>query len=373
MEIARKILVIKIGTSTLVGEGCAYDASFLRSFALQLAQVREAGWAPVVVTSGAIGAGLEVLGISQRPSDIPSLQAAASVGQRVLVSAYADAFEEYGLKSSLVLLTRHDTASRSAYLHARDALLRLIELDVVPIINENDTTSVEQIRFGDNDTLAALVSCLLRAQLCVIFSDIEGLYDGDPSYASSRLIETVERITSDIIAVAGGTGSRLGSGGMQTKVSAARVLMAAGIPLVVCHGRAENALPRIAAGEALGTRFAATATSHEITNYKLWIALGDSPHGALVVDDGAHLALVERGSSLLAVGVTEVRGSFNAGDIVDILDVQGFLIARGKVQATSDEVMLAAGRAQAELKDNAVLSHLGEHELVHRDEMVVFE
>lgn len=373
METQRKILVVKIGTSTLVGSGTPYDEGFLQSLAAQLAAVREAGWAPIVVTSGAIGCGLEALGINKRPADMPSLQAAASVGQGVLVSAYGAALEAAGIKSSLVLLTRHDTASRSAYLHARDALLRLVDFGVVPIVNENDTTSVEEIRFGDNDTLAALVSCLVKAELCVIFSDIEGLYDRSPHEEGAQLLSLVQRITPEIMSVAGGTGSSLGSGGMQTKVSAARVLMAAGIPLVVCHGRAEGALPRLIAGEALGTRFAAASTPHEITNYKLWIALGDSPHGSLVVDAGARLALVERGSSLLAVGVTNVQGSFNAGDIVDILDASGYLIARGKVQASSDEVALAAGKAQAELKDNMVLSHLGEHELVHRDEMVVFE
>ena len=373
MTDGQKILVVKIGTSTLVNESGALDRDYLDKLANQLRHVVDAGWAPIVVTSGAIGCGLEALGIQERPSDMPSLQAAASTGQVVLSSAYAAALEKVELTSSLVLLTRHDTASRSAYLHARDALLRLVELGVVPIVNENDTTSVEQIRFGDNDTLAALVACLVRAQFCVIFSDIDGLYDGNPSAEGSKLIEQVERITPDIMAVAGGTGSTLGSGGMATKVQAARALMIAGIPLVICHGRAEDALPRLVAGEALGTRFASANVPHEITNFKLWIALGNTPNGSLIADDGACRALTKGGSSLLAVGVTGVSGTFEAGDIVDVLNSSGYLIARGRIQAGSDEVVLAAGKSQGELKDNSVLAHLGEHELIHRDEMVVFE
>ncbi|MBQ9021133.1 MAG: glutamate 5-kinase [Eggerthellaceae bacterium] len=369
----RKIIVVKIGTSTLVGDDARSDRAYLDSLAEQLAELHSAGWAPIVVTSGAIAYGMEVLGLKERPADIPGLQAAASVGQVELSRAYADSLARVGMKSSLVLLTRHDTASRSAYLHARDALERLIELDVVPIVNENDTTSVEQIRFGDNDTLAALVACLVRAQLCVIFSDVDGLYNGDPSDAASCRLENVGRITPEILGVAGGVGSSLGSGGMLTKVRSARVLMIAGIPLIICHGREARALPRIVDGEAIGTRFAASDVPHEITNYKLWIALGDTAKGELVCDGGAKAALIEGGSSLLAVGVKRAQGSFDAGDIVDILDEDGYLFARGKVQASSDEIALAAGHSQAELKANAVLSHLGEHELIHRDELVVFE
>ena len=373
MSESSNILVVKIGTSTLIGADGALDRPYLSSLALQLARVRDAGWAPIVVTSGAIGCGLEVLGIQKRPTDIPSLQAAASVGQVELSTAYAEAFSEAGLTSSLVLLTRHDTASRSAYLHARDALKRLLDLGVVPIVNENDATSVEQIRFGDNDTLAALVACLIKARLCVIFSDIDGLYDGNPADPSSQLIPSVDKITPEILGVAGGTGSTLGSGGMLTKVRAARVLMIAGIPLVVCHGRAQDALLHAIAGDAIGTRFAAARVPHEITNYKLWIALGDTAKGSLRVDDGARRALVEKGSSLLAVGVRSVSGSCAKGDLVDVLDLAGHHVARGKVRASSDEVSLAAGHSQSELQNNSVLAHLGQHELIHRDEMVVFE
>ena len=212
-------LVVKIGSSTLTTSESSIDYAYLAGLAEQIAAVRAAGWQPVIVTSAAIACGLEALGIAKRPSDMPSLQAAASVGQSVLSAAYANAFAAHGMTTSVVLLTRRDTADRTAYLHARDTLGRLLELGVVPVVNENDTVSVEQIRFGDNDTLAALVACLIDADLMVILSDIEGLYDANPRRdESARLIEVVERIDRDVMAVAGEAGSTVGSGGMITKI-----------------------------------------------------------------------------------------------------------------------------------------------------------
>ncbi len=370
----KKVIVIKIGTSTLVdGEG-RVDRAYFDSLARQVNDLRQAGWSPVIVSSGAICCGLEALGITERPSDIPSLQAAASVGQNRLMAAYDETFSPYGILTSCVLITRHTTARRGAYLHARDTLERLLELDVVPVINENDTVSVEQIRFGDNDTLAALVACLVQADVCVIFSDIDGLYTANPfTDPNARLIPEVTRITPELMAAASAPTSKVGSGGMITKISAARVLMVAGITLVVCHGRDEGALMRIVSGEPVGTRFVARTVPHDITPRKLWIALGDTAKGTLVVDEGAKRALVERGSSLLAVGITRAEGSFERGDIVDIRDADGHLFARGRVGAPSDEVSLARGRSQQEVKGNDLLANLGSRPVVHRDEMVVFE
>ena len=377
MADSSKIVVVKVGTSTLVDAESKVDRAYMDALAAQLATLREQGWKPIVVTSAAIAAGLNALQISKRPTDIPSLQAAASVGQVVLSTAYAEACAAHGILTSVVLLTRHDTASRSAYLHARDALDRLMELGVVPIINENDATSVEQIRFGDNDTLAALVACLVKADLCVIFSDVEGLYDANPNQGGPvNLVPKVESITPEVLAIAGGAGSKVGSGGMITKLHAARVLMIAGIPLVVCNGRTPEALVKLCTepvGEGIGTLFASDTVPHEITGYKLWIALGDSAKGTLVVDDGAKRALERGGSSLLAVGVADVRGQFAEGDIVDIEDAQGNLFARGKANAGSDEATLARGRSQDQLAANRLLAHLAARPLVHRDELVVFE
>jgi glutamate 5-kinase len=273
-----------------------------------------------------------------------------------------------------VLLTRRDTADRNAYLHARDTLERLLDLGVVPIVNENDTVSVEQIRFGDNDTLGALVACLIGADLAVILSDVEGLYDANPAQvADARLVRKVERIDANVIAAAGTAGSSKGSGGMITKVKAARVLAAAGIPLVICSGRRADAVVDAAAGREVGTLFEMAHKTHEITPRKLWIALGDSAKGAIIVDEGAKRALETRGSSLLVVGVAGVDGDFAEGDIVDIKDESGYLFARGRVSAGVDEVELARGRTQEELSRNRLLAVMADKPLVHRDDLVIFE
>ncbi len=370
---ARRI-VVKIGSSTLTMGDSSIDHAYLDCIAEQVARLCADGWQPVIVSSGAIACGLEALGIEQRPHDMPSLQAAASVGQGALSAAYAQAFAPHGILASTVLLTRRDTADRTAYLHARDTLLRLLELGVVPVVNENDTVSVEQIRFGDNDTLAALVACLIDADLMVILSDIDGLFDANPHRVSTaRLIRRVERIDQSVMDVAGEAGTTVGSGGMITKIKAARVLMAAGIPMVVCNGHAENAVVRAAAHEDVGTLFVAAEKPHEITPKKLWIALGDAAHGALVVDDGAKAALVRGGSSLLCVGVSSVEGRFDAGDAVDIKDPSGHLFARGKAAFASDEVELACGRTREELQRNRLLEPLAARPVIHRDELIVFE
>lgn len=374
MRNGKKVIVIKIGSSTLVNEQGKLDRAYFDGLAAQVHALRQMGWSPLIVSSAAIACGLEALGIEERPTDMPSLQAAASVGQNALMATYAEAFSRYDVLTSCVLITRHSTAQRNAYLHVRDTLERLIDFDVVPIINENDTVSVEQIRFGDNDTLAALVSCLVQADMCVIFSDIEGLYTANPTIdPTATLIPLVERITPELMASAGGATSKVGSGGMITKIRAARVLMLAGIPMVICHGRRQGSLIQLAHGESVGTYFVARNKAHDISPRKLWIALGDTAKGVLVVDDGARRALVDTGSSLLSVGITSVEGSFFRGDIVDIKDQEGHLFARGRVNAPSSEVSLARGRSQKEIRGNELLVNLGDKPAVHRDELVVFE
>ncbi len=371
---ALRPLVVKIGSSTLTTSESEIDYAYLGRIADQITRVRTMGWDPVVVTSAAIACGLEALGMRKRPHDMPSLQAAASVGQGALSAAYAEAFARHGLLTSVVLLTRRDTADRTAYLHARDTLLRLLALKVVPVVNENDTVSVEQIRFGDNDTLAALVACLVDARLMVVLSDIDGLFDANPhTVPGAHLIRRVERIDQSIMDVAGEAGTTVGSGGMITKIRAARVLMAAGIPMVICNGRADDAVVRAAAGEEIGTRFSAAARPHEITPKKLWIALGDAARGSIVVDPGAKDALLRRGGSLLSVGVAAVKGRFDAGDIVDVCDATGHLFARGKASFASDEAELACGKTREELERNRLLAPLAEKPLIHRDELIVFE
>ncbi len=374
---AGKTMVVKIGSSTLVGaEGARRgepDRAFIGRLAEQALRLRAQGWRLVVVSSGAIAAGAPRLGFERRPADMPSLQACASVGQCVLSAVYDEEFSARGLLTSLVLVTRHDTARRSSYLHARDALRRLVELGVVPVVNENDTVAVDEIRFGDNDTLAALVSCMVSADLCVMLSDIDGLYTANPALdPGARFIPRVDKIDAGIIGAAGDSSTAVGTGGMITKIRASRILMTAGIESVICSGAEADPLVRLAAGEAVGTRFVPPADRLDIAPRKLWIALGDAARGRLTVDAGAARALMAQGSSLLPVGVTAVEGAFAAGDILDICDEGGLVIARGIAEAGSDALTLASGRRQDEIAANHLLAELAGRPAVHRDNMIVF-
>lgn len=374
MANAYKTMVVKIGSSTVVGSDGRADRAFIGNLAEQAAELRRRGWRLVVVSSGAMACGYKMLGFTKKPTgDLPSLQACASAGQCVLSAAYDEEFQARGLLTSLVLLTRHDTARRSSYLHARDALTRLVELGVVPVVNENDTVSVDEIRFGDNDTLAALVSCLVSADLCVTLSDIDGLYTANPALdPTAEFIPRVEKIDAKIIDSAGDSSTSVGTGGMITKIRASRILMTAGIRSVICSGAAENPLVRLAAGESVGTLFEPANAASDLAPRKLWIALGDAAHGSLAIDDGAARALTKRGSSLLAVGVLAVSGPFAAGDILDVYDASGHVVARGIAEADSDTLELAAGRRQDEIAANHLLSALGERPAIHRDNLIVF-
>ncbi len=369
-----KTMVVKIGSSTVVNADGKADRAFIGNLADQAAELRRLGWNLVVVSSGAMACGYKVLGFEKKPAgDLPSLQACASAGQCLLSAAYDEEFHARDLLTSLVLLTRHDTARRASYLHARDALLRLVELSVVPVVNENDTVSVDEIKFGDNDTLAALVSCLVSADLCVTLSDIDGLYTANPSLDSSaEFIPRVEKIDAKIIASAGDSSTAVGTGGMITKIRAARILMTAGISSVICSGAEANPLVRLARGESVGTLFVPPADQPEIAPRKLWIALGDSAHGSVTVDAGAARALRAKGSSLLAVGIRNVEGVFSAGDVLDVRDESGFVLARGIAEADSDTLTLAAGRRQDEIESNRLLAQLGDRPAIHRDNLILF-
>lgn len=369
-----KTMVVKIGSSTVVGEDGRIDRAFISNLARQAAELRRLGWNLVVVSSGAMACGYPILGFGAKPKgDLPSLQACASAGQCILCAAYDEEFHAHDILTSLVLLTRHDTARRSSYLHARDALLRLVELGVVPVVNENDTVSVAEIKFGDNDTLAALVSCLVSADMCVTLSDIDGLYTANPSVdPDARFIPRVEKIDAKIIGSAGDSSTSVGTGGMITKIRASRILMTAGIESVICSGSESDALVRIARGESVGTLFVPSVKHLDIAPRKLWIALGDKAHGSVTVDDGATHALTDNGSSLLAVGIRKVEGSFAAGDILDVKDANGMVVARGIAEADSDTLELAAGRRQEEIESNRLLAQLAGKPAIHRDNLIVF-
>ena len=285
-------VVIKIGSSTLVRDG-KVDAVFVGHLAAECANLmHDEDVQPIIVSSGSIALGLEVLGMhGDRPDDMPTLQAAASIGQVGLIRQYTDTFACFGVTVGQILMTRATTGQRESYLHARDTIERLLELGVVPIINENDTVAVEEIRFGDNDTLAAMVATSIHADLVVLLSDIDGLYTADPrKNEDAELLDTVSKMSEEIENGAGGVGSRSGSGGMITKIAAARVLMAAGIPMVICEGRRRGAVTDAVHGRRVGTTFF-DESSNGLAARKSWIALGGKVKGCVSCDDGAVDAL----------------------------------------------------------------------------------
>lgn len=365
------LVVVKIGSSTLTDAAGAIDRSFITQLCGQVARLHEEGHPVVVVTSGAAAAGRERLGFTSRPKDIPTLQACAAAGQAALTEVYAAELSKLGLACGQVLLTRRDVVDREGYLNARNTFDRLLELGVVPVVNENDTVSVSEFTFGDNDMLGAIVSALLGADVYVILSDVEGLYTADPGVdASAELIRKVEVIDPDVARMAGGAGSDVGTGGMASKVRAARAMLTAGIPTIVCHGRRQNVLVDAVHGEDVGTRFANEDGPTHGTGRKLWIGLAEIPRGVVTVDDGACKALLADGASLLPVGVCATSGTYAEGDVVSIQDRTGLEIARGVTRFASDDMARIRG-----LKLDVIarfLPHKAGQPAVHRDELLVF-
>jgi len=362
-------IVVKVGSSTLARVEGGIDREYVASLVEQLCDVRDSGCSIILVSSGAILAGMKALGFDKRPADIASLQATAAVGQVRLIETYAEYFAERGVPVGQVLLTRHDTGHRESYLHARDTFERLFALGAVAIVNENDTVAVDEIRFGDNDSLAALVATMVSADLVVLLSDIAGLYDADPRIAEeARLLDRVDVLTDDLMAAAGGTGTAAGSGGMATKVEAAKVLMKAGIPMVICDGRQPNAVVDAASGQSVGTMF--VGGEGTIGARKLWIALGRKPAGEIVIDDGACSALIERGKSLLPAGVVSVTGVFDAGDAVVLMSRTGALVGRGLSEISAADLDLVKGMRTSDIE--AEYPAIAGREVVHRDRLVVF-
>ena len=371
----KKRIVIKIGSSSLT-HAVSGDLNLqkIEKLVRIISDLKGQGKEVVLVSSGAIATGRQALHHPGKPESLAQKQAFAAVGQARLMMVYQRLFAEYNQVAAQVLMTKDTMTNDASRSNARNTFDELLKLGAVPVVNENDTVSVEQIRFGDNDTLAALVACLIDADLMVILSDIDGLYTANPQIdPAATLIPVVDRVGRDILAAAGGAVSGVGSGGMITKIKAARVLMAAGIPMVICQGRRADCIAQAAAGEAVGTLFTAPDRPHEITAKKLWIALGDSVHGTVVVDEGARDALVMRGKSLLSVGIRAVEGDFGLDDIVDVADETGHVFARGRAAAASDLLKLACGRSREEVASNAILAVLADRPVIHRDELVLFE
>lgn len=364
----KRRIVIKVGTSTLTSSDGRLDRNYVRSLVSQIYTLKEMGWQPVIVSSGAIAAGVERLGYESRPGDMPTLQAAASIGQVSVLSLYSTFFAAHNTTIGQVLLTRRDTAHRQSYLHARDTFERLIELGVVPVVNENDTVAVEEIKFGDNDTLAALVAVMIGADMVIFLTDIEGLYSADPrDDETAQLVDRVTQVTDQVMAAAGPAGSTAGSGGMSTKVKAAKVLMRAGIPLVVCDGRREGVILEVAAGDPVGTFF--VQGSESISAKKLWIATASNPRGEVTIDAGAKEALLDHGRSLLPAGVLGVGGAFEVGDTIVLLDTEGVMVGQGLAGISAIDLDAIKGLNSTQITQ--VRPDVAGKEVVHRDHLVI--
>ena len=357
--------VIKIGSSSLTRPGGGLDVERIETLVAQIAERRKTGHQVVLVSSGAIATGFPTLGLKRRPRDLATQQAAASVGQGMLIAQYSIAFAMHGLTVGQVLVTADDVIRRSQYRNAQRTLFRLLDLGVVPIVNENDTVATDEIRFGDNDRLAALVAHVVQADALMLFSDVEGLYDGPPSREGARLITDV-RGPADLAEVrVGGTGSAgVGLGGMATKVEAASIATSAGIPVLLASAADVS---RAMSKADVGTVF--HPTGDRTSTRLLWLAHATTPRGQIHLDHGAVAAVVQRRMSLLPAGITAVEGTFVAGDPVDLLDENGHIVARGLVNFDAQELPSLLGRSTRELARE--LGPAYEREVVHRDALVV--
>ncbi|MDO8886149.1 glutamate 5-kinase [Candidatus Oleimmundimicrobium sp.] len=366
----RKKIVVKIGTSLITTSSGRLNSKQMESLVNQVAMLRKQGHLILVVTSGAIAAGIECLGLKSRPKEIPKLQAAASVGQGLLVERYANLFNKYNLKVGQVLVTQFDVTHRQQYLNTRNTLNKLFELGVVPVVNENDTTAIDEIKFGDNDTLAALVASLIKADLLILLSDIEGLYTADPRLRKdAKLVCEVEDITSEVESLAGGVGTKFGSGGMITKIQAGKIATFSGVCMIIADGRKPNVVLDIVDGRPVGTVF--LPKKKKVSSKKLWIAFGHTSKGKIKIDNGAKKAIIEGGKSLLPAGTIDCFGKFSVGDSVDIVDLNGEIFAKGLTNFSSDEIKKIKGLRRGEVVKK--LSEEASEEIIHRDCLVVLK
>ena len=362
-------VIVKVGSSIVTADGKGLNRRALNGIASDIADAQDRGIQVIVVSSGAIAAGTRHLGMKRRPRTIPEKQAAAAVGQSGLIQAWERAFGRHGRRVGQVLLTADDLANRRRFLNARHTLLALLKLGIVPVINENDTVVVEEIKFGDNDHLASLVTNLIEANLLIFLTDTEGLYDRDPRHTKrARLIPLVRHTETSAMAQAGtATSGSIGTGGMGSKIAAARKSGRFGVPCVVASGRRRGCVRRILEGEPIGTLF--LPDNAPITSRKHWIAFTRNPQGALKLDSGAVAALRDRGKSLLPSGVTSVEGRFGVGDLVRLLDPRGKEFARGLAVYKSEEIDRIKGLRTSEIA--AALGYKSTDEIIHRDDLVL--
>ncbi len=362
-------IVVKVGSSLVTNEGRGLDLQAVEQWAAQVAALHDLGKQVVLVSSGAVAEGMARLGWARRPQAMHELQAAAAVGQMGLVQAYEVAFARRGLRTAQILLTHEDMADRRRYLNARTTLYTLLSLGVVPIVNENDTVVTDEIKLGDNDTLGALVTNLIEAEALVILTDQPGLFDADPrKNPQARLIDTAQAGDPALEQMAGGAGSGIGTGGMLTKVLAARRAANSGGHTVIASGREDGVLLRLARGERIGTELRAALPVHSAR--QRWLANHLRLRGRVTLDDGAVRALVEGHKSLLAIGVTAVQGDFERGDVVACVDTQGAEIARGLINYSASDARRIMRQPSHRIEE--ILGSMSDAELMHRDNMVLF-
>ncbi len=363
-----RTLVVKVGSSLVTNDGRGLDAAAIARWAAQVARLAQLGKRVILVSSGAIAEGTQRLGWTRRPHAMHELQAAAAVGQMGLVQCYESCFRQHGLQTAQVLLTHADLADRQRYLNARSTLRTLLDLGVIPVINENDTVVTDEIKLGDNDTLGAMVTNLVEADVLVILTDQAGLYDADPRVQpDARLVPVAQAGDPALESMAGGTGSALAKGGMLTKVLAAKRAARSGAHTVIASGREPDVLVRLASGEAIGTLL--RATTMPLAARKAWLADHLTVGGRLVLDAGAARALAQDGKSLLAIGVTDVAGNFQRGEMVSCADPSGRELARGLVNYSAEETRRILRRPSSEIE--SILGYVGEPELIHRDNLVL--
>ena len=362
------VVVVKVGTNVLTDDSGSLDRARMQELADQLHRLHAAGRKVALVSSGAIGAGVGRLGLGKRPSDLRELQACAAVGQGFLMRAYQECLDAHGTHTAQILLTAGDFDHRGRYLNARNTIVTCFEWGVLPIINENDTVSVAEIRFGDNDHLAAMVTNLLQAPLLVLLTNVDGLYTSDPTaHSEAQLLTTVPQIDGAVMDMAGGSQSVLGTGGMRSKIRAARLATAAGESVIMANGTQPGILDAIFAGEQVGTLFLPPGTT--VPAWKRWVGYTARPKGHLLVDAGARQAVQHKGRSLLPIGIVSVHGAFGKGDVVSLCDPEGIEFARGLTNYAAADIGRILGLRTEQIAE--VLGAVPYAEVVHRDNLVV--
>ncbi len=362
-----RTVVVKVGTNVLSTEDDQLDAARIASLAEQVHALCASGRKVVLVSSGAIGAGMGLLGLKERPKDLPHLQAAAATGQAHLIHIYDKALRPHGYHAAQLLLTANDFKNRSRYLNVRNTLRTLFEFNAIPIVNENDTVSTAEIKLGDNDRLAAMVAGLIQADLLIVLSVIEGLLSGDPSDPQSHRIPLVERFDDELLNFVGASKSSRGTGGMKTKLEAVHTATAVGVNVVIANGKRPRVLDEILHGDDIGTLFLGEGDG--VSAWKRWIGYTMPPQGRFVLDDGARRAVEQQGKSLLAAGIVRVEGDFAKGEVVSLIDLQGEEFARGLTNYDATATLAIAGKRSDEIVKT--IGSIPYAEVIHRDNLVV--